>query len=98
MIKAIDELPAAILLAIGKKPPTFQSCHPRMFLSGVQFPIRLDSRLKHAGMTGFGNEISLTQQGAGNITLRDSKRRCLEILGVAFVSNFRFCAADFHCR
>ena len=28
--------------------------HPRMFLSGVQFRIRLDSRLKHAGMTDFG--------------------------------------------
>jgi hypothetical protein len=35
-----------------------------MFLSGVQFRIRLDSRLKHAGMTDFG--FSLTQQAAGN--------------------------------
>jgi hypothetical protein len=25
-----------------------------MFLSGVQFRTRLDSRLKHAGMTDFG--------------------------------------------
>jgi hypothetical protein len=37
-----------------------------MFLSGVQFGIRLDSRLKHAGMTVFGKKISLTQQAAGN--------------------------------
>ena len=37
-----------------------------MFLSGVQFRFRLDSRLKHAGMTVFGKEISLTQQAAGN--------------------------------
>ena len=42
-----------------------------MFLSGVQFRIRLDSRLKHAGMTIFGKEISLTQQAAGNMTRRD---------------------------
>ena len=28
--------------------------HPRMFLSGVQFRTRLDSRLRHAGMTDFG--------------------------------------------
>jgi hypothetical protein len=28
-----------------------------MFLSGVQFRIRLDSRLKHTGMTVFGKEI-----------------------------------------
>jgi hypothetical protein len=27
---------------------------PGMFLSGVQFRTRLDSRLKHAGMTDFG--------------------------------------------
>jgi len=37
-----------------------------MFLSGVQSVTRLDSRLKHAGMTDFGKEISLTQQAAGN--------------------------------
>jgi len=34
--------------------------------SGVQMRFRLDSRLKHAGMTDFGKEISLTQQAAGN--------------------------------
>jgi hypothetical protein len=39
-----------------------------MFLSGVQFRIRLDSRLKHAGMTVFGKKINLTQQVAGNMT------------------------------
>jgi hypothetical protein len=27
-----------------------------MFLSGVRFRIRLDSRLKHAGMTVFGKK------------------------------------------
>jgi len=37
-----------------------------MFLSGVQSGTRLDSRLKHAGMTDFGKEISLTQLAAGN--------------------------------
>ena len=37
-----------------------------MFLSGVQFRTRLDSRLKHAGMTDFGLAIYLTQQAAGN--------------------------------
>ena len=37
-----------------------------MFLSGVQFRTRLDSRLKHAGMTDFGEAIYLTQQAAGN--------------------------------
>jgi hypothetical protein len=44
-----------------------------MFLSGVQFRIRLDSRLKHAGMTVFGKKINLTQQAAGNMTRSDSK-------------------------
>jgi hypothetical protein len=38
-----------------------------MFLSGVQSEFRLDSRLKHAGMTVFGKEISLTQQAAGEL-------------------------------
>jgi len=42
------------------------SRHPRMLLSGVQIRIRLDSRLKHAGMTDFGWAIYLTQQAAGN--------------------------------
>ena len=37
-----------------------------MFLSGVQLRTRLDSRLKHAGMTDFGLAIYLTQQAAGN--------------------------------
>ena len=40
--------------------------HPRMFLSGVQIRIRLDSRLKHAGMTDFDLAICLTQQATGN--------------------------------
>jgi len=33
---------------------------------GVQIRARLDSRLKHAGMTDFGLAIYLTQQAAGN--------------------------------
>ena len=37
-----------------------------MFLPGVQFRASLDSRLKHAGMTDFGEAIHLTQQAAGN--------------------------------
>jgi hypothetical protein len=32
----------------------FSKASPRMFLSGVQFWISLDSHLKHAGMTVFG--------------------------------------------
>jgi hypothetical protein len=43
-----------------------ESRHPRMFLSGVQIWIRLDSRLKHAGMTDFDLAICFTQQAAGN--------------------------------
>jgi len=38
---------------------------PECFYRG-SILIRLDSRLKHAGMTDFGNTISLTQQAAGN--------------------------------
>jgi hypothetical protein len=34
--------------------------------SGIQFWFRLDSRLKHAGTTVFGKEISLSQQAAKN--------------------------------
>jgi len=37
-----------------------------MFLSGVHFRTRLDSRLKHAGMTDFGKKTGLTQQAAWN--------------------------------
>ena len=37
-----------------------------MFLSGVQDRIRLDSRLKHAGMTDLGLVQSWTQQAAEN--------------------------------
>ena len=37
-----------------------------MFLSGVQFRFRLDSRLKHAGMTDLGLLIYFTEQAAGN--------------------------------
>jgi hypothetical protein len=38
-------------------PVVLHADHPRMFLSGVQFRIRLDSRLKHAGMTVFRNQL-----------------------------------------
>jgi hypothetical protein len=41
--------------------------HPRMFVSGVQVRLRLDSRLKHAGMTGFGMETNSTRQASGMI-------------------------------
>jgi hypothetical protein len=37
-----------------------------MFLSGVQIRIRLDSRLKRAGMMDFGLPIYLTQHAAEN--------------------------------
>ena len=36
-----------------------------MFLSGVQIRIRLDSRLKHAGMTDFGLAISFDAASYG---------------------------------
>ena len=39
---------------------------PPNVLSGVQSRVHLDSSLKHAGMTEFGDTIHLTQQGAGN--------------------------------
>jgi len=39
---------------------------PRRMGQGVQIRFRLDSRLKHAGMTVFGEEIILSQQAAGN--------------------------------
>ena len=45
---------------------TFRIRHPRMFLSGVQVRIRLDSRLKRAGMTDVGSPIDLTEQAAEN--------------------------------
>ena len=48
-----------------------------MFLSGVQSGTRLDSRLKHAGMTDFEKEISLTQQGAGNRPTENQLHRFL---------------------
>jgi hypothetical protein len=39
---------------------------PSNVFIGVQVRIRLDSRLKHAGMTDFGLPIYLTQQAAEN--------------------------------
>ena len=53
-----------------------KSSHPRMFLSGVQIRIRLDSRLKHAGMTDFALAICSMQQAAANepSANQDSKR------------------------
>jgi len=38
---------------------------PEVFIGGL-VRIRLDSRLRHAGMTEFGEALSLTQQAAGN--------------------------------
>jgi hypothetical protein len=48
-----------------------QGRHPRMFLSGVQFRTRLDSRLKHAGMTDFGKEIRFFAASCGESTHSD---------------------------
>ena len=42
-----------------------KSVTPECSYRGIQFQTRLDSRLKHAGMTVFGKEISLTQRDAG---------------------------------
>jgi len=44
---------------------TILSASPSNDSIGVQFRIRLDFRLKHAGMTVLGREISLMQQAAG---------------------------------
>jgi hypothetical protein len=44
-----------------------------MLLSGVQFRIRLDSRLKRAGMTDFGLAIAPTQEAAGSEHASDSR-------------------------
>jgi len=64
---ANNELPGSKLRGIGRtRWELSQRRHPRIFLSGVQFRFRLDSRLKHAGMTVFGKEISLSQQAAVN--------------------------------
>jgi len=54
----------------------YKASPPNVFI-GVQFRARLDSRLKHAGMTDFGETIHLTQQAAGNRPkrLNDSKQK-----------------------
>jgi hypothetical protein len=44
---------------------SLQVVTPEMYLSGVQFRACLDSRLKHAGMTDFGEAIHLTRQVGG---------------------------------
>ena len=51
---------------ITERDEKLQRRHPRMFLIGVQFLIRLDSRLIHAGMTDFGLSVVKPQQAAGN--------------------------------
>ena len=43
-----------------------ESRQPRVFLTGVENRIRLDSGLKHAAMTDFDLAICFTQQAAGN--------------------------------
>ncbi len=57
---------------------------PECFYRGVQFRIRLDSRLKHAGMTVFGKKINLTQQAAGNMTRGDLNRSKFCLTGTRF--------------
>jgi len=62
-----NELPRSKLRGMeGPLCERFRFRHPRMFLSGVQIRIRLDSRLKHVGMTDVGSPIDLTQQAVGN--------------------------------
>jgi hypothetical protein len=39
---------------------------PNVFIGSPGYPIRLDSRLKDAGITEFGLAIYLPQQAAGN--------------------------------
>jgi hypothetical protein len=39
---------------------------PNVFIGGLGYQIRLDSHLKHAGMTGIGLVLARTQQAAGN--------------------------------
>jgi hypothetical protein len=58
--------PAASCGVSEKRDQNYAKASPPNVFIGVQFRFRLDSRLKHAGMTVFGKEISLTQQVAGN--------------------------------
>jgi len=58
-----------------------------MYLSGVHLRNRLDSRLKHAGMTDFGKKISLTQQAAGN---RPAEIKILYEAQEDLIEGFRF--------
>ncbi len=44
-----------------------------MLLSGIQFRIHLNSRLKRAGMTDFGLAFEQTQEAAGNEHASDSR-------------------------
>jgi len=65
-----------------------------MFLSGVQIRIRLDSRLKHAGMTELGMGISATQQAAENRSaeieqsLSENNQPTAESIALAWEVNF----------
>ena len=56
----------AASFAVSGDEMSLKGVTPRMFLSGVQFRIHLDSRLKHAGMTDFGSAINVTQQAEVN--------------------------------
>ena len=61
-----------------------------MFLSGGELEFRLDSRLKHAGMTVFGKEISSTQQAAGELDpqrLKKPAQHCLRERSAAMLPN-----------
>ena len=55
---------------------------PNAFIRGA-FRIRLDSRLKHAGMTVFGKKISLTPQAANELPRSKLRGIRSEIVGWA---------------
>ena len=63
----------------------YEKRHPRMSLSGVQFPDRLDSRLKHAGMTTSESD-SLNAVSSGQSTQRAGRaHRCPRTLQPQFL-------------
>ena len=63
--------------------------HPRMFLSGVQSRTRLDSRLKHAGMTEFRLAINFWQRCIPSVYL------VLRVTGDSFGSVVAALKGDF---
>ena len=64
--------PAASREAFDRGSEFFSGRHPPMFLSAVQIRIRLDPRLKLAGMTDIGLAATDTRETAANEPLPGS--------------------------